>query len=882
MSFLNQRSAGGGRGGFKACSFSFTAVDDSTSDTEPASSSAHVTASGSNAPSVSSVAPFTFTSEPGAFSFSPPGSTTPVASSVTPVTFTHHASSFSFSTTSPMAKADESDAAAFTSDVDPCPPWKAAMEANPHYPIPMMGECQGQTGGGDHCKASFGQQEWPLQRTEQSLRYVPDKPALQYLACEVEKAMACLRKMTKLEVMKALRFEADYSNNYASTMVHVAAYRCDLATLKALVELTGPAVLLVQDGRGCSPLMEAFFSPVQDTSATIEYLLDHYPPELFFQTDFSGRTLLSLAVRSNRLAHVQAVVGRHPPTDWKYLPSSALSVDYNTVHLATHVTALPMSVEILLFLYEALPTEAFYGRNSNGESLVHSLCLSNFTSYKALYALAGQELLKQESFSGKTVLHAAAEAGRTDVLQFLLAEMEEEDICKKCSVRGALALHYAARNRHFLSYHMLLASSPPEARLEQDFTGASALDVAAHARFDGYRMTNLDEECADIRAGTVRELQLRGYLLCDYDAHALADALQLNDSLAVLDLEENQIEDDGADALAEALLLNRSITTVNLAENCFGDYGARALACALRESESIATLNLKGQTTRIGKEGAWALGAALRCNTSLKALNLGDNAIGIDGIHPLAEGLLWNTSLTTLGLNANNINAKGAETLAEALQRNSSLSELDLRHNTITSSGCEALAKALVCNDTLEILRLGYNGLGDTGARALAEALQQNCRLTDLDLTMNYLSAYGAGVLVTALQKSCCLSTLILSGNKIGNEGTLAISQLLETNSSLNTLLLRRCDIGGDGVWALAKALQHNDSLGRLDLSANHRLGKEGAALATLVQHNRGLLSLDLNDNDVTEECAIAVLEALQYNDCLVALTLGESYPLWN
>lgn len=209
---------------------------------------------------------------------------------------------------------------------DPCPPWTGALAFNARYPIPMVGEAFVPTAA-DEEKRDRQKLEsvtrWPLvQGTAERLPFViSEEPAMLYLGCKVEAALDRLRKMTRLERMKALAFECSLSENF-STMVHVAAYRGDVATLQTLAELTGPAVLCVQDGYGSSVLASAVWSPVANSPECLKYLCDHVPDDVITAVDFAGRSVLSQAVRGDVLAAVQAVVKRHPPTDWKYLSTN--------------------------------------------------------------------------------------------------------------------------------------------------------------------------------------------------------------------------------------------------------------------------------------------------------------------------------------------------------------------------------------------------------------------------------------------------------------------------------------------------------------------------------------------------------------------------------
>ena len=108
-------------------------------------------------------------------------------------------------------------------------------------------------------------------------------------------------------------------------------------------------------------------------------------------------------------------------------------------------------------------------------------------------------------------------------------------------------------------------------------------------------------------------------------------------SLTTLDLNDNEIGDDGAQALAIALENNTSITEFNLEYNQIGDEGAQALATALQKNNSLTVLNLG--YNEIVDEGAQALATVLRNNISIMELNLGSNEIGDASAQALAIAL---------------------------------------------------------------------------------------------------------------------------------------------------------------------------------------------------------------------------------------------------
>ena len=145
--------------------------------------------------------------------------------------------------------------------------------------------------------------------------------------------------------------------------------------------------------------------------------------------------------------------------------------------------------------------------------------------------------------------------------------------------------------------------------------------------------------------------------------------LAANTSITSLDLDDNNIGDEGAQHLAR----NTSLTSLNLGDNNIRDGGAEHLAA----NTSITSLSLDDNF--IGDEGAQHLAR----NTTITSLNLGDNNIGDEG----AQHLAANTTITSLDLHYNHIGDQGAQHLAA----NTSITSLDLRVNSIGPIGIAAL-----------------------------------------------------------------------------------------------------------------------------------------------------------------------------------------------
>ena len=235
---------------------------------------------------------------------------------------------------------------------------------------------------------------------------------------------------------------------------------------------------------------------------------------------------------------------------------------------------------------------------------------------------------------------------------------------------------------------------------------------------------------------------------CENGRYA-ADALRVNSTIKLLDLDGNNIGPEGAVALNQGLIENNTLESLWLGNNDLGDVGAAAIA-----------------------------EASARVGSKLRLLDLEFNEVGPDGARSIAKALRGNGSLNTLWLGGNpDLGDEGAEALAEAVGDFSALTELSLQHGGLTAEGARALGNALRDESSrLEVLWLGGNpNLGDDGAASLADALCVNSTLLVLALDGCGLTDEGGATLYSSLEENETITMLDLDGNGVGDMGVLSL-----------------------------------------------------------------------------------------------------------
>lgn len=363
-------------------------------------------------------------------------------------------------------------------------------------------------------------------------------------------------------------------------------------------------------------------------------------------------------------------------------------------------------------------------------------------------------------------------------------------------------------------------------------------------------------------------------------AEAISRALKVNSSLSRLYLGGNGITNIGV--LAIALECNSSLTILDLGGNDRYLGSKRdiiSFAKALENNNFLRTLYLNNHG--LCDEEAKAIGNALEINNSLVYLYLDNNGIGDEGAEAIGNALKTNTSLVYLDLSHNKIGNSGAKAIGNALKVNNSLVQLYLNDNKIDSETAGVISKAFENNNTLTVLYISYQMLHKNNLKYFYN--KKNSSFVDLT---EWNSIFFSQVVKELKEKHHTLNQLGLSNQKIRADEVREIVKMLKQNYTITDLNLSNNHIGDDGAKEIAKLLKVNHTITRLDIRKN-QIGYDGSReLVQAIQKGCNIVQLDfkdkfyslstmygknINDNNnipwIEEKIIIRVLE---YNKSLV------------
>ena len=122
----------------------------------------------------------------------------------------------------------------------------------------------------------------------------------------------------------------------------------------------------------------------------------------------------------------------------------------------------------------------------------------------------------------------------------------------------------------------------------------------------------------------MQELYIGKHKIRDQGAQTIAQYLEDNASLRVLDLRANEISIAGAEAFAILLMKGGCIlSSLNLSRNRIQDQGAQALGVALRSCRTLVDLDIRNN--KIGDTGLVAIADAMASNSAIQRLQIFGN-----------------------------------------------------------------------------------------------------------------------------------------------------------------------------------------------------------------------------------------------------------------
>ena len=358
-----------------------------------------------------------------------------------------------------------------------------------------------------------------------------------------------------------------------------------------------------------------------------------------------------------------------------------------------------------------------------------------------------------------------------------------------------------------------------------------------------------------------------------------------------LNLSRNQIAAEGLTALADALQVNNSLRTLNLAQNFIREGGLQAFVEALKKNTALQELCLS--FNKINNAGISALSGFLADNNTLKVLDISRNAFSDSGFVDFARELALNKGIESLNLSKNKdvTDEVGLKQLAHALATNSSLAVIDLSGLKVRKPCViQYFQPALKSNITLkkivgkippgiinEDLKDNVTIESDITSRYKTVKKESRRELSKLplhrtegDQTQLNLENMGNELLTPALKliRYRRIHAVNLNNMQLEDESLRLLALYLEENPALRSLAIAQNHFTDDGLAQLIHALRSNTHLNHLNILNCASLTDQSLrALEDMVTEvNMSLYAVELNAEDFDPDLVSSILAQAAMN----------------
>ncbi len=379
------------------------------------------------------------------------------------------------------------------------------------------------------------------------------------------------------------------------------------------------------------------------------------------------------------------------------------------------------------------------------------------------------------------------------------------------------------------------------------------------------------------------------------------------DSIKILSLQNNKINDIFANILFKSLKNSKNISLLNLAYNQISDVGIKYIGSFLKNNESLNTLVLS--YNYLGAKGSNLLIDLLKTksNYTLRTLDLSYNGIGKEGIESLVDFIKINGKLISLFFSGNYLCDKGFSLFSKLLFNNQEdkrvkISYLDMNNNSFTKNSYKYINNIIYFSSFITSINISFNNLGNEGIFNIFKFLNTKNKLISLDISKTNINEKIIEFISEKLDKSIALRILNFSFNNL-SKACKYIKNLLLKETNLKIIKLESCNIYLNSNL-IFQGLSNNNSLQTFDISNNlinvddflindlYEFFKNNNKLNNLfmnnmniddigmshicqfLEENQGLKIISLKNNKISNQSVFSLIDSLQKNENIKKIEL--------
>ena len=355
-----------------------------------------------------------------------------------------------------------------------------------------------------------------------------------------------------------------------------------------------------------------------------------------------------------------------------------------------------------------------------------------------------------------------------------------------------------------------------------------------------------------------------------------------SNSLRVLNLSNNSIDDKCAKLLFPGLQSSNVLEILNISNNNIGNDGLKFAENFFSSNNSLQTLIFDHNL--IGPIGGDALFTYFKSNQyiSLRALDLGYNGLTKEGTEILGSFVKSYDKLISLNLGGNYFCDEGIEEICNFFTQRkgkNKLSYIDFQNNNITKVGCDHIYNMLIESQYINGICLRNNFLKNEGVlKIFPSVIAKKSHIICLDISDTKIDEKSMKFISENIKKNAILQKLILANNNFKKAGAY-IQKLLVQENNLKYLSIAYCEISNQ-FNLIFDGLKKNKNIKTIDISGNNIPMKHDLlkGLTNVLNDNNNLIHLIMDDCNIDDIGMTFINKGLENNHTLKTLSINNNY----
>lgn len=235
---------------------------------------------------------------------------------------------------------------------------------------------------------------------------------------------------------------------------------------------------------------------------------------------------------------------------------------------------------------------------------------------------------------------------------------------------------------------------------------------------------NLGHAGMKVLAGAVAEMDIRRQRMLNRQGGIVIASVK---PIAIQDLHLGSIsmKSQGVAALSSMLVSNQSLQVLGLSNNEIDDRGIALLSQALAQNKKIPLTTVHLSFNKISCVGIECFMNSIWGSTTLKEVKLDNNKMQDRGAQ-LCSVVLGSVRLEVLDISFNRVSTAGIKAMMKSLSENDSLRVLSMSGIPMDQSASKAVSYALAYNQSLEKFHIDSCCVGYSGQRHIVAGIVSN------------------------------------------------------------------------------------------------------------------------------------------------------------